>query len=129
MNDLVIIGGGPAGVAAGVYASRKQLKTVFIAKEFGGQSSVSEDVQNWIGTKSVSGFDFAKMLEEHLKAQGGIDIEEGERVMNLRRTATPGAIAEYLVNPDHMKYVNQLTIRHRQILSTVKGKVSFKIPR
>ena len=46
MYDLAIIGGGPAGVAAGVYASRKRLKTVFITKDFGGQSSVSEEIQN-----------------------------------------------------------------------------------
>ena len=37
--DLAIIGGGPAGVAAGVYASRKRLKTVFIARDFGGQKN------------------------------------------------------------------------------------------
>lgn len=69
MYDLVIIGGGPAGVAAGVYAARKKLKSVLIAESFGGQSLVSADIQNWIGTPSVSGFDFAKMLESHLRAQ------------------------------------------------------------
>ena len=45
MFDLVVIGGGPAGVAAGVYASRKQLKTLFVTKEWGGQSVVSPDIQ------------------------------------------------------------------------------------
>ena len=40
MYELTIIGGGPAGVAAGVYASRKQLKTLFVTKEWGGQSTV-----------------------------------------------------------------------------------------
>ena len=67
MYDLVIIGGGPAGVSAGVYASRKQLKTLFVAKEFGGQSVVSPDIQNWIGTKSVSGEHLAKQLREHVE--------------------------------------------------------------
>ena len=42
MFDLIIIGGGPAGIAAGVYASRKQLNTLFITKEWGGQSIVSD---------------------------------------------------------------------------------------
>ena len=46
--DLIIIGGGPAGTAAAVYAARKQLKTLLILKEWGGQSIVSDDVQNWI---------------------------------------------------------------------------------
>jgi alkyl hydroperoxide reductase subunit F len=68
MYDLIIIGGGPGGVAAGIYAARKKIKTLLITESFGGQSIVSADVQNWIGTKSVSGFDLAKMLEDHVRA-------------------------------------------------------------
>ena len=60
MYDLIIIGGGPAGIAGGVYASRKQLKTLLIAKEWGGQSIVSPDIQNWIGTPHISGDALAK---------------------------------------------------------------------
>jgi len=71
MYDLIIIGGGPAGVSAGVYASRKQLKTLFIAKEWGGQSIVSPDIQNWIGTPHISGDALAKSLEAHLKEYAG----------------------------------------------------------
>lgn len=74
MYDLVIVGGGPGGVAAGVYAARKKIKTLLIAESFGGQSVVSADIQNWIGAKSVSGFDFANILEEHLRAQEDIEI-------------------------------------------------------
>jgi alkyl hydroperoxide reductase subunit AhpF len=76
MYDLIIIGGGPAGVAAGVYAARKKIKTLLITDSFGGQSAVSADIQNWIGTKSISGFELAKALEEHLRAQEGIEIIE-----------------------------------------------------
>ena len=50
--DLIIIGGGPAGTAAAVYASRKRLKTLFLTAEWGGQSVVSEQIYNWIGTAS-----------------------------------------------------------------------------
>lgn len=64
--DLVIIGGGPAGSAAGVYASRKRLKTLLVTKEWGGQSVESTDIQNWIGTPSISGTDLAKSLEQHV---------------------------------------------------------------
>ena len=60
MNDLIIVGGGPAGVAAAVYAARKRLKTVLIAAEWGGQSNVSAEIQNWIGTPKISGADLAK---------------------------------------------------------------------
>ena len=51
--DLIIIGGGPAGTAAAVYAARKQLKTLLILKEWGGQSIVSDDIQNWIGRPHI----------------------------------------------------------------------------
>jgi len=81
MYDLVIIGGGPAGVAAGVYASRKQLKTLFITETFGGQSIVSDGIENWIGDIKISGIDLAKKLENHLKAyaDGIVDIKKGFR--------------------------------------------------
>lgn len=85
MYDLVIIGGGPGGVAAGVYAARKKMKTALITDTFGGQSLVSNDIQNWIGTKSISGFDLAKSLEEHLRAQEGIEIVTGEMVASVNK--------------------------------------------
>jgi len=80
MYDLVIIGGGPGGVAAGVYAARKKIKAALVTDTFGGQSLVSSGIENWIGTKSISGFDLAKNLEEHLRAQAGIDIIDGDLV-------------------------------------------------
>ena len=92
LYDLAIIGGGPAGVAAGVYASRKRLKTVFIAKEFGGQSSVSEGIENWIGTIKISGTDLAKSLEAHLRAYAGdiVDIKAGEFVKSIVKAPSDG---------------------------------------
>lgn len=77
--DLIIIGGGPAGVAAGVYASRKKLKTLFVTKEWGGQSIVSPDVQNWIGTPSISGDQLAKDLKTHLETYAAdiVTVTEG----------------------------------------------------
>ena len=71
MYDLIIIGGGPAGSAAAVYAARKQLKTLLIVKEWGGQSVVSEDIQNWIGTPHISGADLAKSLRLHVEEYKG----------------------------------------------------------
>ena len=80
--ELAIIGGGPAGISAGIYAARKKLKTVLIADSFGGQSIVSDDIQNWVGTKSISGQELSKNLESHLKEYAGdiVDIKEGEKV-------------------------------------------------
>jgi alkyl hydroperoxide reductase subunit F len=90
LYDLAIIGGGPAGVAAGVYASRKQLRTVFITDSWGGQSVVSDDIQNWIGTVSISGPKLAEELKRHLKeyADTIVNIREGERVKLVSRDAT-----------------------------------------
>lgn len=83
MYDLVIIGGGPAAVAAGIYAARKKLKTLLIAESFGGQSIVSDNIENWIGEKFLTGFDLAKKLEEHLRAQESIEIKMPERVTKV----------------------------------------------
>jgi len=71
-------------VAAGVYAARKKIKTLLITELFGGQSMVSADVQNWIGTKSISGFDLAKNLEDHVRAQESIEIRSPELVTGVQ---------------------------------------------
>lgn len=82
MYDLVIIGGGPAGCAAGVYAARKLLKTALVTDSFGGQSVVSADIENWIGTPHISGEKLAKDLEAHVREYAGtvVDIVTGKRV-------------------------------------------------
>ncbi|KND51776.1 MAG: thioredoxin reductase (NADPH) [Parcubacteria bacterium C7867-001] len=87
MYDLIIIGGGPAGVAAGVYAARKQLKTVLITETFGGQSTDSLGIENWIGTVKIAGVDLAHALKAHLEAYKGdvVEVAEGERVTALEK--------------------------------------------
>ncbi|MBI4087565.1 MAG: FAD-dependent oxidoreductase [Candidatus Liptonbacteria bacterium] len=85
MYDLIIVGGGPGGVAAGVYAERKKIKTLLITDSFGGQSLVSADVRNWIGTKSVSGYDLGKMLEDHLRDHADIDIVADDVVEKVEK--------------------------------------------
>jgi alkyl hydroperoxide reductase subunit AhpF len=88
MYQLIIVGGGPGGVAAGVYAARKKIDTLLITEEFGGQSSTSSDIQNWIGERSISGLDLAKKLEEHIKAYGDtVKIAEGERVSAVEKVS------------------------------------------
>ena len=80
--DLIIIGGGPAGAAAAVYAARKKLKTLFITVEWGGQSIVSEQIYNWIGTPAISGNELADNLKKHVMANTGEDlvVKESEKV-------------------------------------------------
>ncbi|MEK7543157.1 MAG: FAD-dependent oxidoreductase [Patescibacteria group bacterium] len=98
MYELIIIGGGPAGVAAGIYAARKKIKTALITDVFGGQSLVSADIQNWIGTKSISGFEFGRTLESHLRAQEGIDIIEGDRVLKVE-----DKLSHFTIETEHGK--------------------------
>ena len=83
MYDLIILGGGPASVAAVVYAARKQLKTLLITSEFGGQSIVSETIYNWIGTPEISGAQLAENLKKHILYYRGefLDIIEGEKAV------------------------------------------------
>lgn len=86
MYDLIILGGGPAGISAGIYASRKRINTLLITKDFGGQSVVAAKIENFIGHKEISGIDLAKTLEEHLRSQNNIEIKEGVSVVALKKT-------------------------------------------
>lgn len=92
--DLIIIGGGPAGVAGAVYASRKKLKTLFLTSEWGGQSNVSEKIYNWIGTVAISGNELAENFKKHVmanaktadKTDSTMEVKEGEKVISITRT-------------------------------------------
>ncbi len=78
MYDLVIIGAGPAGISAGIYAVRRNLKTVILEKaSVGGQMLLTNDIENWPGFEMISGSDLAKRMESHAKKLG-VEIKTGE---------------------------------------------------
>ncbi len=85
--DLIIVGGGPAGASASVYAARKRLKTLLVLKEWGGQSVVSDDIQNWIGTPHISGADLAKSFKTHTEEYAGefLTIKTGNNVISAEK--------------------------------------------
>lgn len=87
IQDIVIIGGGPAGCAAAVYAARKKMQSVIISQEWGGQSVVSVDVQNWIGTPHISGQDIADNLKKHIREYAGevLEIIDDDIVADLKK--------------------------------------------
>ena len=96
IQDLVIVGGGPAGAAAAIYAARKRLQTTLIVEEWGGQSNVSMDVQNWIGTPSLSGNELADNFKKHVLANATgkmtsstLEVKEGEKVTNVAEALLP----------------------------------------
>jgi thioredoxin-disulfide reductase len=82
--DLIIIGGGPAGITAGIYAARKKLKTLLITKEWGGQIVKAVDIENWPGTKKISGVDLMKNMTEHMK-EFEIEIKENREIIDLEK--------------------------------------------
>lgn len=84
--DLIIIGGGPAGAAAGVYAARKRVKTLMLAEMYAGQSTDSAEVQNWIGAIAISGPQLAASLKAHVDAYAADVLEtREERVIKLEK--------------------------------------------
>jgi len=84
--ELIIIGGGPAGAAAGVYAGRKQIKTLVLKKEWGGQSVVSPDIHNWIGTPSIAGPKLAEDLQKHVESYASVNLAvKSEEVSNIKK--------------------------------------------
>lgn len=67
IHDLIIIGGGPAGITAGIYASRQKLDTLLITKDFGGQMTrKAVAIENYPGFKKISGIDLVKKFRKHL---------------------------------------------------------------
>src|SRR3989338_7816998 len=124
MYDLVIVGGGPGGVAAGVYAARKKIKTLLITDTFGGQSLVSADIQNWIGTKSISGFDLARAFEGHLRAQEGIEIVDGDLVVAVKKSEHGFAVTTRKGKAFEAKYVLLVSGSRRKKLG-VPGEKEF----
>ncbi|MBA3679535.1 NAD(P)-binding domain-containing protein, partial [Candidatus Saccharibacteria bacterium] len=76
MYDLIIIGGGPAGMTAGIYAARKKLKTLILTRDIGGQAAWSSDVENYPGFTMITGASLVEKFEHH--------VEEFKDVLELR---------------------------------------------
>ncbi len=69
--DVIIVGGGPAGLAAGIYCQRAALKTVLFEKGLlGGQIAISKDVENYPGVEGITGFDLAEKMLGHARHFG-----------------------------------------------------------
>jgi alkyl hydroperoxide reductase subunit F len=86
MYDLMIIGGGPAGLCAGVYAARKQLKTILISGDIGGQMNNTLGIENWLGYQFIHAPDLINQFQKHV-SQFPIEQKIGEKVSQLRKIA------------------------------------------
>jgi len=82
--DLIIIGAGPAGITAGIYANRQKMNALFITKDFGGQvGKKAVDIENYPGFKKITGPDLIKKLKEHLESQEV--LVERDEVVNVEK--------------------------------------------
>ena len=78
INDLIIIGGGPAGITAGIYASRKKISVLLIDKyfEIGGQLLKNSDISNYPGFITIEGYELSQKLKNHLTRNEVVIKEE-----------------------------------------------------
>ncbi len=74
--DIVILGGGPAGITASIYSIRKKLKTILITKDFIGQVGLTGNIENWPGEESILGIDLMNKFTNHLQSYSPKIIEE-----------------------------------------------------
>jgi thioredoxin reductase (NADPH) len=86
--DVIIVGGGPAGLTAGLYCNRAALKTVLLEKGLiGGQIAISKEVENYPGMRDITGFDLAEKLVDHARSFGLTVVQQ--------------EVAEVRTGPDH----------------------------
>jgi thioredoxin-disulfide reductase len=102
--DLIIIGGGPAGITAGIYAARQKLNTLLITKSFGGQiARKAVEIENYPGFKEISGMELIQKFIEHLK-KFKVEILE-DSVVKVRKINR-----EFLISTKGRKKLNSLTV-------------------
>ena len=85
--DLIIIGAGPAGITAAVYAARKRMKFIVLTGDIGGQAAWSGDIENYTGYQFVTGPELVSKFEEHMRKYS-IDFHENEEVSEIEKSGS-----------------------------------------
>lgn len=84
MYDLIIIGGGPAGLAAAVYAARKRLNTLLVTGDIGGQVNWTNGVENYLGYQLIAGYELISKFQQQVN-QFPVDQKIGQRVTRINK--------------------------------------------
>ena len=109
--DMLVIGGGPAGAAAAIYASRKGIRTGIVAERFGGQVLDTMSIENFVSVQYTEGPKLAVALEQHVR-EYEVDIMNLQRAHKLVPASEPGGLIE-------VQLANGATLRSRSmVLST-----------
>lgn len=77
MYDVIVVGGGPAGITAAIYCARKRLKTILLTENLGGQVAFSSEVCNYPGFCDISGIELVNRFEEHL-GKNELEVRTGK---------------------------------------------------
>src|SRR5690606_35346988 len=91
--DVLIVGGGPAGAAAAIYAARKGIRTGVVAERFGGQVLDTMAIENFISVKETEGPKLAAALEQHVKTYE-VDVMNNQRAEALVPASAPGELLQ-----------------------------------
>ncbi|GAA5179098.1 alkyl hydroperoxide reductase subunit F [Niveibacterium umoris] len=89
--DVLVVGGGPAGASAAIYAARKGIRTGVVAERFGGQVMDTMAIENFISVKATDGPKLAAGLEQHVRDYD-VDVMNLQRAVGLEPAATPGGL-------------------------------------
>src|SRR3972149_7298152 len=104
MLDLVIIGLGPAGIAAALYAARQNLDFVAVSKDVGGMTNYIPDIETYLGYHYISGFELVTKFREHLK-DFKVKTRLDEEVLSIERIR-----GGFLVVTDRGKYETKTVV-------------------
>ena len=120
--DLIIIGAGPAGITAAVYAARKKMNFLVITKDVGGQTAWSGEIENYTGYQFITGPNLVAKFEEHMKKYD-IPAKENEEVKELVKKDN------ILIKTDKGAYMSKTAIiasgkKSREL--GIPGEVKFK---
>lgn len=105
MHDIIIIGSGPAGMTAGIYAARRGMKALIIGKELGGQIIWASEIENYPGFNLISNFDLINKMQEQVQSLG-VDIKTNEvkKIKPSYAKAAEGKVDKFILWTDKDKF-------------------------